>query len=131
MNDKSREVTDIVGVLGDMERLLRASGEPERADYLIALIQSVESDPAAAMQSLLGIDFWGGAGSYFDLWIRLGPRWTPSMDLSEVNRKPTEAELALNREYCAAMLRLLRALEAEGYTRPDFPMIEQFLVENS
>lgn len=94
----------LTAILKEMEHLLRRVHDEGHAVYLADLIEQLDSDEPAAIRRLVGIDFWGGSGSFQDVQI------TPSCYVTD---DPT----ADNIMYLDLLLRLLSRLEEMGHVR--------------
>lgn len=94
----------LTAILQEMEHLLRRVRDEGHAAYLADLIEQLDSDEPAAIRRLVGIDFWGGSGSFQDVQI------TPPCHV-------TDNPMADNVAYLDLLLRLLGRLEAMEHVR--------------
>jgi len=87
----------------EMRDLLRRIEATYFADTVDEVLGQLRTGPQKAVARLLGVDFWGGAGSFFDLFF------------CRENGHVSDDFGRDNRAYCGMLLRLLENLEAEGY----------------
>ena len=95
--------SDMVELLRSMEELLRTTHEYDHVNDLEKLIETLQKDLDQAFSVLTSNTFWGGAGSFMDLW------------LSPANRNVSDDFDRDNRLLHVLLLRLLRCLKSRGY----------------
>lgn len=105
--------------LVEMRELLRRV----RADLFVAdldrVLDLLRTDPEKAVAQLLGVDFWGGSGSFFDLLLcRENGHVSDDFDLD-------------NRIYNGLLLKVLDNLKAEGFRVSNFEKRRNFLRQQS
>jgi hypothetical protein len=104
--------------LEKMRQLLTRVHADYFADRISEVLDLVRSDTPSAIDILLSNEFWGGAGSFSDLYL-----------CKENGHTSSDFERD-NRELRRLLLGVLTNLRAEGYVRRDFDFHEAFLREN-
>ncbi len=102
----------------EMEQLLRRVHATCYADNLLRIIDLLHANPCEAMEYLTSGNFWGGAGSYFDLQFYQGRHRSSDFDED-------------NREYQRLLLNTLENLYSEGCKVRGFNKIKRYLLLTS
>ncbi len=106
---------DFTKPLVEMQALLLKVHATYHANYLNNLLGLLNTDPKEALKRLTGVDFWGGAGSFFDL------QFSPGIYLksSDVDRT--------HRMYRQLLLQVLINLNKQGYAIRTYKSVERYL----
>ena len=109
----------LVSILLDIEHLLRQTHAYDHANHSEVIVGLLDSDPEAAVRELTSNLFWGGSGSFSDLFLCSG-----NGDISDdFNRD--------NKLLAGLLLELLHALKAKGHNHPNFAFVEKSLANRS
>lgn len=106
---------EIEALLNSLEKLLDRVHAYWHRDEVARIHTLLSSDATEAYRIMMSNDFWGGAGSFFDLMF------------SEANRNVSDDFSRDNWELQHLLLAILLHLKANGYTRSDFDFIESYL----
>ncbi len=112
---KSNNYAELLKILGEMEHLLRRDQAYGHANDMERVIDQFKNCPDETIPVLLGKEFWGGSGSYFDLL------------LCPYNDNVSDDFERDNRQYRCLLLGLIKELRANGCSRPDFDWLEKYL----
>lgn len=110
---KSNNYTALLKIMEEMEHLLRRDQAYDQANYMERVIDQFKNCPDETIPVLLGNEFWGGSGSYFDFFLS-----PDSYNVSDDFERD-------NRQYRCLLLKLIK--ELRGYSRPDFDWLEKYL----
>ncbi|HAH86243.1 MAG TPA: hypothetical protein DCL60_02615 [Armatimonadetes bacterium] len=96
----------VSAILNAMRNLLLQVHEYDRAYHLELLLNAINDTPQDVLDVLESVEFWGGAGSFSDLYFTAS------------NGNVSDDFQRDNHEYANLLAKLIDVLKAEGFDNP-------------